>query len=119
MPQGGIDHGELPEQALWREMMEEIGTQNAEIIATSRDWLSYDLPPELAKTIWGGWYRGQRQKWFLMRFLGKDGEINIQTDKPEFNAWQWLAVDQLESAIVPFKRTLYRQIIAEFSAHLD
>ena len=117
MPQGGIDPGETPRQAAMRELEEEIGTAKAEILGKSRVWLKYDLPSELAGGIWGGRYRGQRQKWFVMRFTGSDGDINLATAHPEFDAWQWVAPDRLPELIVPFKRQLYIDILAEFREH--
>ncbi len=115
MPQGGIDEGETPRQAVLREMAEEIGTDNAKFLAESRDWLSYDLPPELASRVWKGRYRGQKQKWFALRFLGQDSDINLETPKPEFLTWRWLPADRLPDLIVPFKRALYRDVLAEFA----
>jgi len=114
MPQGGIDAGETPRQAAFRELREEIGTAEAEIIGESRGWLQYDLPAELAGTVWGGRYHGQRQKWFLMSFTGRDSDINLATDHPEFDTWQWVAPMRLPELIVPFKRQLYTEILAEF-----
>src|SRR5271156_5655928 len=114
MPQGGIDPGEEPRATAMRELAEEVGTDKAEIIAESRDWLSYDLPPELADVVWKGRYRGQRQKWFAMRFLGQDSDIDLATGHPEFEAWRWMPADQLLGLIVPFKRALYEQVMAEF-----
>jgi putative (di)nucleoside polyphosphate hydrolase len=117
MPQGGIDSGETPRQAALRELEEEIGTAKAEIIAESRGWLHYDLPIELAGSVWGGRYRGQRQKWFVMHFTGRDNDINVATEHPEFDAWQWVAPFRLPELIVPFKRRLYIEILAEFHEH--
>jgi putative (di)nucleoside polyphosphate hydrolase len=114
MPQGGIDPGEEPRQAAFRELAEEIGTANAEVIAESAQWLRYDLPPELVGRVWGGRYRGQAQKWFAMRFLGRDEEIDLETEHPEFDAWQWIRAADLPRLIVPFKRQLYLDILAEF-----
>ncbi|HIJ63382.1 MAG TPA: RNA pyrophosphohydrolase [Rhodospirillaceae bacterium] len=114
MPQGGIDDGESPAEAALRELEEEVGTAAAEIIAESEDWHSYDLPAELVGKVWKGRYRGQRQKWFALRFTGEDGDINIATRHPEFMAWQWVDFDRLTEIIVPFKRDLYRAVIAEF-----
>ncbi len=109
MPQGGIDDGETPLQAAMRELKEETGTDKAELLAESRDWLTYDLPDELIPKIWGGRFRGQRQKWFAMRFTGEDSAINIATEDPEFCEWQWIAMDRLPDIIVPFKRALYQK----------
>ena len=117
MPQGGIDPGETPAAAARRELKEEIGTDKAEIVAESRSWLSYELPPEIAAALWGGRYRGQCQKWFLMRFLGADADIDLSGDRPEFDAWQWVVPERLPDLIVPFKRRLYRDILAEFGPH--
>jgi len=117
MPQGGIDPGEDPLTAALREMEEEIGVAAslAEIIAESRDWLTYDLPLDLADKVWKGRYRGQRQKWYLARFKGRDTDINLETAHPEFNQWRWLPFRQLPDMIVPFKRPIYELIVAEFA----
>ena len=114
MPQGGIDEDETPREAAMRELEEEAGTAKAEIIAESRDWHVYDLPPELRRVLWGGKFRGQRQKWFLLRFLGTDEDINIATEHPEFSRWRWAEMAELPGLIVPFKRHLYQELIAEF-----
>lgn len=119
MPQGGIDEGENPHTAVLREMEEEIGTSKVDIIAESRDWLTYDLPKDLVPKLWGGKYRGQKQKWFLMRFTGTDNDINIDTRHPEFSQWKWVAPDEVPQLIVPFKRTLYQNILQEFSSLLS
>jgi putative (di)nucleoside polyphosphate hydrolase len=115
MPQGGIDEGEAPRDAAFRELKEEIGTDKATIIAESRGWLRYDLPPELAGRAWGGRYRGQRQKWFALRFTGSDGDIDLATEHPEFSEWKWVQPETLPEFIVPFKRQLYLDILAEFA----
>jgi putative (di)nucleoside polyphosphate hydrolase len=114
MPQGGIDEGESPAQTAMRELQEEIGTHNAEIIAESDGWLEYDLPPALVPQLWDGQYRGQKQKWFALRFLGSDSDINIETETPEFIEWKWVDMHALPELIVPFKRELYLRIVKEF-----
>ena len=115
MPQGGIDPGESPRDAARREMQEEIGTDKAEVIAESREWLRYDLPADLQRRVWDGRYRGQEQKWFAMRFLGLDSDIDIATEHPEFNDWKWTNLRALPDLIVPFKRPLYRRLVEEFA----
>ncbi len=114
MPQGGIDPGESPLISAVRELKEETGTDKAALLAECRDWLTYDLPDELIPKIWGGKYRGQKQKWFAMRFTGTDADINIATEHPEFSEWQWLDMDKLPDIIVPFKRVLYQRLVEEF-----
>lgn len=114
MPQGGIDAGESPLAAAQRELKEEIGTDRAVLLKESRDWLTYDLPEEIIPKIWGGKYRGQRQKWFAMRFTGADSDINLDTEDPEFSEWQWIPPKQLPLMIVPFKRELYQALVEEF-----
>ena len=118
MPQGGIDKGETPRQAALRELHEEVGTDKAEIIAESKGWLSYDVPAELTRRLWRGRYRGQRQKWFAMRFLGRDEDIDLHTHHPEFDAWKWVPAAELPHLIVPFKRQLYLDILTEFEGIL-
>lgn len=113
-PQGGIDEGEDPKAAVFREMKEEIGTNNAEVLAESGHWYSYDLPPEVADHWHDGRFRGQKQKWFALRFLGNDADINIATENPEFGQWRWMKLADVPGMIVPFKRALYDQIVAEF-----
>ncbi len=116
MPQGGIDRDETPREAALRELKEEVGTANAEIIAESTRWLYYDLPEDFAKRAWGGRWKGQRQKWFVMLFRGEDAEINLATEHPEFDAWRWVAASDLESLAVTFKRHLYVSVLGEFAA---
>ena len=115
MPQGGIDAGETPLEAAKREMLEEIGTDKAEFIAESTGWYTYELPPELIGVIWGGRYRGQQQKWFVARFTGRDTDVNIATEHPEFLDWKWAEPARLPELIVPFKRALYQDIVREFA----
>lgn len=116
MPQGGIDDGEDAEQAALRELGEETGiaVELVDIIARSRDEHFYDLPDELLGKVWKGKYRGQRQTWFLMRFKGSDSDVNIETDHAEFSRWQWVSPERLPHIIVPFKKRLYENIVAEF-----
>ncbi|GAB4239167.1 MAG: RNA pyrophosphohydrolase [Kiloniellaceae bacterium] len=114
MPQGGIDKGEAPEAAALREMEEEIGTGKAEVIAESRQWLHYDLPDHLVGKVWKGKYRGQKQRWFALRFLGQDTDIDLDTEHPEFDAWQWVELDDVPGLVIPFKRDTYRAVVSEF-----
>ena len=114
MPQGGIEAGEEPREAALRELAEEIGTDEVEIIAETEDWLAYDLPEELMGRVWGGGYRGQTQKWFLARFTGNDDDIDLDTEKPEFSDWKWAELAELPDNIVPFKRRLYEALVARF-----
>jgi putative (di)nucleoside polyphosphate hydrolase len=114
MPQGGIDAGETPQAAAWREMQEEIGTGAATMLAESRRWYRYDLPLELVPRLWQGRFRGQEQKWFAFRFTGTDADITIDSDHAEFSRWKWTAMASLPSLIVPFKRQLYLDLVAEF-----
>ena len=116
MPQGGIDDGEDPEVAAFRELGEETGVHGGlvEIIARSKTDYFYDLPDHLMGKMWGGKYRGQRQHWFLMRFMGEDSDVDIATRHQEFRAWRWAELDELEMLIVPFKRQLYRAVVEEF-----
>ncbi len=119
MPQGGIDPGEAPEEAVMRELLEEIGTNDVEIIHAPERWFYYDLPEALQGKLWGGRFRGQEQRWFLMRFLGEDTDININTADPEFSAWKWADPQELPALIVPFKQQLYREVLEEFQPFLE
>lgn len=120
MPQGGIDDGEKPGEAALRELFEETGVTAdlVEKLSKTQDWVTYDLPPELLGKIWGGKYRGQRQKWFLYRYLGRDDQINIATDHPEFSEWRWIGADEMIASIVPFKRAVYEEVVGAFKGWL-
>lgn len=117
MPQGGIDKGETPRAAAFRELEEETGipAAKARIVAESEGWLDYDLPADLVGKLWKGKYRGQRQKWFAMRFEGTDADVNLETHHPEFRAWKWADPAELPALIVPFKRDLYAAVLAGFA----
>ncbi len=120
MPQGGIDKGEEACDAALRELEEETGVRAdlVTLLAETENWLAYDLPHDLVPNIWKGRYRGQEQKWFLLRFHGQDNDVNIEVDHQEFSEWRWLPVDQLVDQIVPFKRTVYEQVLKAFAVHL-
>jgi putative (di)nucleoside polyphosphate hydrolase len=112
MPQGGIDPGESPRSAALRELKEEMGTNNVEVLAESQEWVCYDLPENLVGKAWNGKWRGQRQKWFAMRFKGSEAEIKV--DRNEFDDWKWVRLKELTEIVVPHKRQLYLRILAEF-----
>ena len=114
MPQGGIDEGEDARTAALRELKEEIGTDNVAILREHPEWLTYDLPPELVGVAWNGKFRGQTLRWFALRFLGRDGEIDLETPHQEFSEWKWVDADALLRLIVPFKREIYGKVIAAF-----
>ena len=118
MPQGGIDPGETPGEAARRELWEETGITKATVLAEAPDWYTYDLPAYLHGKVWGGRYRGQRQKWFLMRFDGPESEVNITPDdaeKVEFDMWRWADIGEVVDLIVPFKREVYSQVVEAFA----
>jgi putative (di)nucleoside polyphosphate hydrolase len=116
LPQGGINGGEEPQTAALRELEEEIGTANVAIIGEVQKWLNYDLPPELLGQLWKGRFRGQTQKWFAMRFLGDDIEIDpTGVENPEFSAWKWSSIEEIQEMAVPFKQAIYGIVVSEFS----
>ena len=120
MPQGGVEKGEAPREAALRELWEETGVTAdlVEIVAESAAWLPYDLPADLVPQIWKGRFRGQEQKWFLMRFNGSDDQVNIETEQPEFSTWRWQDPAHLVERIVPFKRAVYEKVVEEFTPYL-
>jgi putative (di)nucleoside polyphosphate hydrolase len=120
MPQGGVEKGEAPDEAALRELEEETGVSRelVTIVAETRGWVPYDLPYDLVPHIWKGRFRGQEQKWFLMRFEGRDDQVKIETKHQEFSQWRWLPVTELVPNIVPFKRAVYEAVVAEFKEYL-
>ena len=118
MPQGGIDEGEDVRAACFREMEEEIGTNLAEWVDEHPDWLNYDIPEPLANRLWHGQFKGQAQKWVLLRYKGTDSDINIATQEPEFEKWQWMSIEQLIDLAVPFKKDVYRTVLGNFETKI-
>lgn len=117
MPQGGVDKGETPLEAALRELGEETGIapDRVEVLGETAEWLPYDLPHDLVPKIWKGRFRGQEQKWFLLRFYGGDDEVDIETGDQEFSRWRWIAPEDLIDRIVPFKRETYERVFSEFA----
>jgi putative (di)nucleoside polyphosphate hydrolase len=120
MPQGGIDSGEDPLKAAYRELWEETGVtrEHVALVATAPEELQYDLPEDLIGKVWKGKWRGQRQRWFLFRFTGRDADVNIETAEPEFRAWRWADPADLPDIIVPFKRALYQRLLELFAEEI-
>lgn len=120
MPQGGVDEGEAPLDAAFRELGEETGIAHdrVSLLAESSAWRPYDLPRELIPKLWKGRYRGQTQRWFAFRFLGEDHEVDIETEHQEFRAWSWISPDEVLEKIVPFKRDIYTNVFEEFRSVL-
>jgi putative (di)nucleoside polyphosphate hydrolase len=118
MPQGGIDDDEDPYKAALRELNEETSIRSVEKLGEVADWLSYDIPRDIVGQAWGGKYRGQKQKWYALRFTGDESEINIAHPpgghEPEFIAWRWVAMTELPDLVVPFKRSTYERVVEEF-----
>lgn len=120
MPQGGIDEGEAPEEAALRELYEETNVSSVEMLAMTPEWLAYDLPEDVAREAWKGRYRGQKQKWAVLRFTGADSEIDVRRPgggqhKPEFVAWRWERFERTPELIIPFKRGVYEQVVSLFA----
>jgi len=117
MPQGGIDEDEDPYKAALRELHEETNIRSVQKLGEIAEWLTYDLPSNVVKKAWHGKYRGQKQKWYALRFTGNEAEIDIAAPgghKPEFIEWRWVAIDELPDLVVPFKRAVYDRVVAEF-----
>jgi len=118
MPQGGIDENEDPYTAALRELYEETNIRSVEKLGEITEWLAYDIPRDIVGQAWGGKYRGQKQKWYALRFTGEESEIDINCPaghEPEFIAWRWVAMDELPDLAVPFKRQTYERVVAEFA----
>jgi len=124
MPQGGIDENEDPREAAIRELREETGISSAEVLAEVPYWLTYDFPPNVRESLnhrWGSDWKGQAQKWFLLRFNGKEEEVNLLgdgTEKPEFGEWSWLSPEEVVDCAVDFKKPVYKEVMAAFSPYL-
>ena len=117
MPQGGIDNMETEDEAMKRELLEEIGTNKIQIICKSKDHLRYDIPKNLIKKLWKGKYLGQSQRWFACKFLGVDKDINLNLHKPEFSSWKWIDPYDIMNLVIPFKKEMYLQILGEFKEY--
>lgn len=119
MPQGGVDPNEKLEAAMKRELIEETSIKNIKIIKELNYWLEYELPKNLLGIIWKGKYRGQKQKWFIVKFLGQESEININTKNPEFIEWKWIEIEKLPSVIVAFKKHIYERLLTEIKEFVN
>ena len=113
MPQGGVDEGEDLLNAAYRELKEETSIFNVKLIKEIEDWTQYDLPSKLIGIIWKGRYKGQKQKWFIFKFLGNDTEINIKTKNPEFLDWKWIEIEKITEIVVDFKKEVYQKVEKE------
>ena len=119
MPQGGIDQNETPLNAMKRELAEETSIKNIKILKEIENWLEYELPPNLLGKIWKGKFRGQKQKWFIVKFLGQDSEINLNTKHQEFIEWKWINYNSLPEVIVNFKREVYKKLKLEINNFIN
>jgi putative (di)nucleoside polyphosphate hydrolase len=115
MPQGGVDKGETPVEAAFRELGEEVGTARALLLRESRDWISYDVPEAMQPPHWKGRWHGQAQKWFALSFTGRDSDIDLTAHHQEFDAWRWVPARELPGLIVPWKRPVYEAVLKEFA----
>ena len=113
MPQGGIDQNETPLNAMKRELAEETSIKNIKILKEIENWFEYELPPNLLGKIWKGKFRGQKQKWFITKFIGEEKEINLKTKKPEFIEWKWIIPEKLPDVIVEFKKNMYLKLLKD------
>ncbi len=114
MPQGGIDDGETISDACFRELKEEIGTNHASIIYEIPKWLYYDIPEEIANTLWEAKFKGQKQKWIFLKFLGKNQDINLNNKNPEFEKWKWVKPEVIASLAVNFKKNVYKEVVLNY-----
>ena len=119
MPQGGVDENEPLLKAMKRELLEETSIVNIKVLKEFNHWLEYELPENLIGKIWKGKYRGQRQKWFIVRFIGIESEININTDQPEFIEWKWIDMNMLPDLIVKFKKHVYEEVLVELKKFIN
>ena len=119
MPQGGININETPFNAMKRELEEETSITTIKVLKEIDNWLEYELPPNLLGKIWKGKYRGQKQKWFIVKFFGNDGEINLNTKHPEFIEWKWINYKSLTDVIVDFKKDVYKELKNELKNFLN
>ena len=119
MPQGGVDKNEDYLNAMKRELYEETSIKNIEVLKEFEEWVEYELPKNLLGIIWKGKFRGQKQKWFITRFIGNNSEINVNTQHPEFIEWKWIEMNELPNVIVDFKKNVYKKILSELKKFIN